>query len=217
MAVCPALRESPGLRALVLGPGPTAGGTYSRPIAALPRGPEFAVVWPGLKSRYRRLCDRGEGRFLVNQREAGRPRGYPPVAIGHTWGDVDAADGDDTGRPHSDERPGTGLGILCRVYMFHAHCAMREGGVLPGVGPNQEIKVFAAGVQAFVFSERQAAKLDVRCVRGRASAGTRPSSRSTGPGSCQAPERLLVRLPTRRRWATCWRPRRWIGRSNNRR
>jgi hypothetical protein len=152
-------RVSTGALILGLSPGDdqeTVGPADGRPEPALP----FGVELTSLKMLHR-LCDGRRTLFLVDrgQRLAG-------IIDIRQWA-VDRS----LGRASlPGPAPGTQpvLEVPCaRAYTFHA-LATRDGGhVCLVLSPNQEIKVFAGGVQAFVFAHGRWRVLDPETKFGR--------------------------------------------------
>lgn len=124
--------------ALLLGPRPDPARSIS-PTAA--DALTYGVELTGLKSLHR-LCDGKRTLFLVDP--IGKLAGI--VEIGRF-----AAESTGLGEPE----------VPCaRAYQPHAQATRREGHVCLVLSPNQEIKVFAEGVQAFAFAHGRWRLLD---------------------------------------------------------
>lgn len=118
----------------------------------------FGVDLTGLKSLHR-LCDGRRSVFLVDQE--GRLVDVVDIAQWASFGD--APDWRD--RPDDAEAPAAGgfrdSPVPCaRVYTPHALATRRGGHVCLVLSPNQEILVFAAGVQEFAFAHGRWRVLD---------------------------------------------------------
>jgi hypothetical protein len=140
--------------AIIVGPGTNAGEervctTRERSAQAL----DFGVELTSLKTLHR-LCDGRRTLFLVD-----RQGKLADVVDIRRWA---------TCQNHEVEIAEPALSVPCpRVYTFHA-LATREGGhVCLVLSPNQEIKVFAEGVQAFVFAHGRWRVLDPESKFGR--------------------------------------------------
>ncbi len=125
----------------------------------------FGVELTGLKTLHR-LCDGRRTVFLVDQ----QGRLTDLVAIRH-WAIDEARTQDQRPQLENEDEPGTEtdtdtvadavLSVPCpRVYTFHALATRTGGHVCLVLSPNQEIKVFAGGVQAFVFAHGRWRLLD---------------------------------------------------------
>ncbi|MDG3006757.1 hypothetical protein [Paludisphaera mucosa] len=130
--------------ALVLGPGPGEPEAVLRPTP--PGALDFGVELTSLKSLHR-LCDGRRTLFLVDR--AGK---LVDVVDVRQWVARERPEG---------EAEDAGLDVPCaRLYEAHAR-ATREGGhVCLVLSPHQEIKVFAGGVQTFVFAHGRWRVLD---------------------------------------------------------
>jgi hypothetical protein len=125
---------------------------------------DFAVELTGLKSLHR-LCDGRRTLLLVDRH--GKLADLVDIrqwAIAHAWGDFELPDrtGNEVDASHRcDDDPSPVLPVPCpRVYTFHALATRKGGHVCLVLSPNQEIKVFAEGVQAFVFAHGRWRVLD---------------------------------------------------------
>ena len=147
---------------LIIGAGSSSA---TNPAGAIPEAsPEaltFGVELTGLKTLHR-LCDGRRTVFLVDQ----QGRLTDLVDIRH-WAMNESRTGDQPRRPENDVGPDAGsegetvLSVPCpRVYTFHALATRTGGHVCLVLSPNQEIKVFASGVQAFVFAHGRWRVLD---------------------------------------------------------
>jgi hypothetical protein len=136
--------------ALLLGPGSKHGhrGRYS-PTEAL----RFGVELTGLKSLHR-LCDGRRSVFLVDG--DGMLVDIVDISQWASFGDAPAGL-DFTGEPAAEpDSP-----VPCaRVYTPHALATRRGGHVCLVLSPNQEILVFAGGVQEFAFAHGRWRVLD---------------------------------------------------------
>src|SRR5271157_5957708 len=126
-----------------------------------PEALTFGVELTGLKTLHR-LCDGRRTVFLVDQ----QGRLTDLVDIWH-WAIDESHTEDQRPRPESEDEPDTDtepetvLSVPCpRVYTFHALATRTGGHVCLVLSPNQEIKVFAGGVQAFVFAHGRWRVLD---------------------------------------------------------
>ena len=145
---------------LIIGTG--SRGATDRPRAIRDASPEaltFGVELTGLKTLHR-LCDGRRTVFLVDQ----QGRLTDLVDIRH-WAIHESRTQDEPPRPEREDEPEPAkepvLSVPCpRVYMFHALATRTGGHVCLVLSPNQEIKVFAGGVQAFVFAHGRWRVLD---------------------------------------------------------
>ena len=145
---------------LIIGTGSRS--ATDRPRATRDASPEaltFGVELTGLKTLHR-LCDGRRTVFLVDQ----QGRLTDLVDIRH-WAIHESRTQDEPPRPESEDETDTEtetvLSVPCpRVYMFHALATRTGGHVCLVLSPNQEIKVFAGGVQAFVFAHGRWRVLD---------------------------------------------------------
>lgn len=145
---------------LIIGMGSRS--ATDRPRATRDASPEaltFGVELTGLKTLHR-LCDGRRTVFLVDQ----QGRLTDLVDIRH-WAIHESHTQDEPPRPESEDETDTEtetvLSVPCpRVYMFHALATRTGGHVCLVLSPNQEIKVFAGGVQAFVFAHGRWRVLD---------------------------------------------------------
>ncbi len=131
--------------ALILGPGEEGdeSGEPHRPTS--PEALDFGVELTSLKSLHR-LCDGRRTVFLVNR--AGKLAELVDI---RQW----------AGREDSQPVGSTDLDVPCpRIYSAHARATRRGGNVCLVLSPNQEIKVFAGGMQAFVFAHGRWRVLD---------------------------------------------------------
>lgn len=133
--------------AIILGPEADQGA--GRDVEMRERSPhalDFGVELTSLKTVHR-LCDGRRTLFLVDQRGK-----LAEVVDIRRWAICQAQE-----MEHSE----AALSIPCpRVYMFHALATRFGGHVCLVLSPNQEIKVFAGGVQAFVFAHGRWRVLD---------------------------------------------------------
>ncbi len=166
--------------ALILGHPPGADLELDPSVGVCPdRALPFGLELTGLKSLHR-LCDGRRTLFLVDRRhrlaeiidirqwainqmlercEATSPEEAP---AGPASASSDPAG---TMPPHSVAPV---LNVPCaRAYMFHALATSEAGHVCLVLSPNQEIKVFAQGVQAFVFAHGRWRVLDPESKYGR--------------------------------------------------
>lgn len=126
--------------ALLLGP---ADDPYHEVSPTAPDALPYGVELTGLKSIHR-LCDGERTLFLVDR-------------TGKLAGIVDAA------RWAAEMPEADGEQAPCaRIYAPHARATSRGGHVCLVLSPNQEIKVFAGGVQAFAFTHGRWRLLDPR-------------------------------------------------------
>lgn len=143
---------------LIIGTGSSS--ATDPPHAIRDTSPEaltFGVELTGLKTLHR-LCDGRRTVFLVDQ----QGRLTELVDIRH-WAIHESRTEDQPPRPESEDEPEpeTVLSVPCpRVYRFHALATRTGGHVCLVLSPNQEIKVFAGGVQAFVFAHGRWRVLD---------------------------------------------------------
>jgi hypothetical protein len=141
---------------LIIGTGSRS--ATDQPHAIRDTSPEaltFGVELTGLKTLHR-LCDGRRTVFLVDQ----QGRLTDLVDIRH-WAIHESRTQDEPPRPESEDEPEPVLSVPCpRVYMFHALATRTGGHVCLVLSPNQEIKVFAGGVQAFVFAHGRWRVLD---------------------------------------------------------
>ena len=126
---------------------------------ASPEALTFGVELTGLKTLHR-LCDGRRTVFLVDQ----QGRLTDLVDIRH-WAIHESRTQDEPPRPESEDETDAEtekvLSVPCpRVYRFHALATRTGGHVCLVLSPNQEIKVFAGGVQAFVFAHGRWRVLD---------------------------------------------------------
>ncbi len=128
-----------------------------------PEALTFGVELTGLKTLHR-LCDGRRTVFLVDQ----EGRLTDLVDIRH-WALHESHNQDQRPRLENEAEPDTDtdteaelvLSVPCpRVYTFHALATRTGGHVCLVLSPNQEIKVFAGGVQAFVFAHGRWRVLD---------------------------------------------------------
>lgn len=129
--------------ALLLGPGSAA--ARPAPVDALTYGAELTA----LKSVHR-LCDGRRTLFLVD------PNGDLAEIIDiERWS---AGAGDAAASPCPSPSP---VAVPCaRAYAAHARATRRDGNVCLVLSPNQEIKLFAGGVQVFAFAHGRWRLLD---------------------------------------------------------
>src|SRR5271157_260469 len=143
---------------LIIGAGSRSATDPPRAIlGASPEALAFGVELTGLKTLHR-LCDGRRTVFLVDQ----QGRLTDLVDIRH-WAIHESHIQDEPPRPESEDEPEPEpvLSVPCpRVYMFHALATRTRGHVCLVLSPNQEIKVFAGGVQAFVFAHGRWRVLD---------------------------------------------------------
>lgn len=126
--------------ALLIGdPGLTSQPLAPTPPEALPYG----VNLTGLKSLHR-LCDGEKTLFVVDG--DGRLSGI--VDIGR-WASAEPTPG-----------PGEAPEFCARAYLPHARATRRGGHICVVLSPNQEIKLFAEGTQAFAFAHGRWRMLD---------------------------------------------------------
>jgi len=141
---------------LIIGRGSST--ATNPPGASRDTSPEaltFGVELTGLKTLHR-LCDGRRTVFLVDQ----QGRLSDLVDIRH-WAIAETHTEDQPPRLESEDYPETVLSVPCpRVYTFHALATRTGGHVCLVLSPNQEIKVFAGGVQAFVFAHGRWRVLD---------------------------------------------------------
>ncbi len=151
--------------ALIVGPDPIFGHEAIHPLGRTSlEALDFAVELTGLKTLHR-LCDGRRTLFLVDRQ--GKLSDLVDIrhwAICHARDDVDQPARDDEAAdslPRCDDDPEPVLSVPCpRVYMFHALATRKGGHICLVLSPNQEIKVFAGGVQAFVFAHGRWRVLD---------------------------------------------------------
>ena len=132
------------------------------PRAIRDKSPEaltFGVELTGLKTLHR-LCDGRRTVFLVDQ----QGRLTDLVDIRH-WANHQSHSEDRSPQLEIEDAPErdtrTVLSVPCpRVYAYHALATRTGGHVCLVLSPNQEIKVFAGGVQAFVFAHGRWRVLD---------------------------------------------------------
>ncbi|MBV8487811.1 MAG: hypothetical protein JO161_05985 [Planctomycetaceae bacterium] len=155
---------------LILGSNPrtSASSRTSRPQTP-PEALPFGVELTGLKTLHR-LCDGRRTLFLVDQE--GKLAELVDVrqwAISQVLALAEEKSATVPGSSESDQEPPSDrcdetellLSVPCaRTYMFHALASRTGGHVCLVLSPNQEIKVFAAGVQAFVFAHGRWRVLD---------------------------------------------------------
>jgi hypothetical protein len=139
---------------LIIGTGESGETVSSRVIRdTSPEALTFGVELTGLKTLHR-LCDGRRTLFLVDQQ--GRLTDLVDIrrwAINEARIEAEPAGPDDQDEPV--------LSVPCpRVYAFHALATRTGGHVCLVLSPNQEIKVFAGGVQAFVFAHGRWRVLD---------------------------------------------------------
>ena len=143
---------------LIIGTGSRSATDQPRAIRdTSPEALTFGVELTGLKTLHR-LCDGRRTVFLVDQ----QGRLTDLVDIRH-WAIHESHTQDEPPRPESEDEPEPEpvLSVPCpRVYMFHALATRTGGHVCLVLSPNQEIKVFAGGVQAFVFAHGRWRVLD---------------------------------------------------------
>jgi hypothetical protein len=142
--------------ALIVGPGVNTERSSSHLIRPTP--PEalsFGVELTSLKS-LRRLCDGRRTLFLVDQQgKLADLVDIRPWALSRTM----AGNGEPASVSEDESQPV--LRVPCaRVFTFHALATCAGGHVCLILSPNQEIKVFARGVQAFVFAHGRWRVLD---------------------------------------------------------
>ena len=135
---------------LILGRG--SRGATDQPGAIRATSPEaldFGVELTGLKTLHR-LCDGRRTVFLVD--EVGRLADLVDI---RQWALHQSQSAGQPPYPANADEPGMKpvLAVPCpRSYTFHALATRTGGHVCLVLSPNQEIKVFAGGVQAFVFA-----------------------------------------------------------------
>jgi len=151
---------------LIIGAGSRSATDPPRAIlGASPEALAFGVELTGLKTLHR-LCDGRRTVFLVDQ----QGRLTDLVDIRH-WAIDESHTEDQPPRLENEDEPDTDtdtdtetetvLSVPCpRVYTFHALATRTGGHVCLVLSPNQEIKVFAGGVQAFVFAHGRWRVLD---------------------------------------------------------
>src|SRR5271157_2309329 len=151
---------------LIIGSGSRSATDPPRAILeASPEALAFGVELTGLKTLHR-LCDGRRTVFLVDQ----QGRLTDLVDIRH-WAIDESHTEDQPPRLENEDEPDTDtdtdtetetvLSVPCpRVYTFHALATRTGGHVCLVLSPNQEIKVFAGGVQAFVFAHGRWRVLD---------------------------------------------------------
>lgn len=140
--------------ALILGPGSDHGPEAVRTARPAPfEALDFGVELTGLKSLHR-LCDGRRTLFLVD------PRGKLADLIDiRRWAQGEAFSAQPRSLPDAGSEPV--LRVPCaRAFVFHAMATAVPGSVCLVLSPNQEIKVFAGGVQAFVFAHGRWRVLD---------------------------------------------------------
>jgi hypothetical protein len=148
--------------AIIVGPESHAGTGRTGDIGnPAPEALEFGVELTGVKTLHR-LCDGRRTLFLVDR----QGKLADLVDIRH-WAVCAARAANDlpprvtTDQSTRGDEPEPVLAIPCpRVYTFHALATRTGGHVCLVLSPNQEIKVFAAGVQAFVFAHGRWRVLD---------------------------------------------------------
>ncbi len=138
--------------ALIVGSG---SGSHEDPPQSLrdtlPDALTFGIELTGLKTLHR-LCDGRRTLFLVDRQ--GRLTDLVDIRqwATHQSRTDEPAPGADI-EQEADVETETALPVPCpRVYSFHALATRSGGHVCLVLSPNQEIKVFAGGVQAFVFA-----------------------------------------------------------------
>lgn len=148
-------RVSTGALILAHDPGRDTGLLGSiREAAAQPL--TFGVELTSLKTLHR-LCDGRRTVFLVDP-----SRRLSGIVDIQRWS-TQQASLDDGESPHTlpGDAHSAELRIPCaRAYMFHALATSSGGHVCLVLSPNQEIKIFAGGVQAFVFAHGRWRVLD---------------------------------------------------------
>jgi hypothetical protein len=134
--------------ALILGPGAAGDNADVRPVRPAADGSlVFGVELTGLKTLHR-LCDGRRTLFLVDQR--GRLADLVDI---RQWATSEAMEPQEAATTTTGEELRPLLQVPCaRTFMFHALATRTGGHVCLVLSPNQEIKVFAGGVQAFVFA-----------------------------------------------------------------
>jgi hypothetical protein len=146
--------------ALILGPGASDDVFSPRLSRPAPfEAIDFGVELTGLKSLHR-LCDGRRTVFVVD------PQGKLADLVDiRRWGLGEAPSGDEPATPDG-ESEGEAMAepvlrVPCaRAFAFHAMATRARGHVCLVLSPNQEIKVFAGGVQAFVFAHGRWRVLD---------------------------------------------------------
>jgi len=145
---------------LIIGAGSRSATAPPRAILeAPPEALAFGVELTGLKTLHR-LCDGRRTVFLVDR----QGRLTDLVDIRH-WAIDESHTEDQPPSLENEDEPDTEtetvLSVPCpRVYTFHALATRTGGHVCLVLSPNQEIKVFAGGVQAFVFAHGRWRVLD---------------------------------------------------------
>jgi hypothetical protein len=132
--------------ALLLGPGSVP--STPAPVDALPYGVELTA----LKSIHR-LCDGRRTLFLVD-----RNGDLADIIDVERWA-AKVPDGDGDGDV-SGQGPSGGAVPCARAYAAHARATRHGGHVCLVLSPNQEIKLFAGGAQAFAFAHGRWRVLD---------------------------------------------------------
>jgi hypothetical protein len=150
--------------ALILGCPPQSGHEPTAPIRELcPEALLFGVELTGLKTLHR-LCDGRRTLFLVDHdRRLSQIIDIRQWAINQSMTSPDGRQGEAPREGEVSAEPNSVqiLGVPCtRAYVFHALATRTGGHVCLVLSPNQEIKVFAGGVQAFVFAHGRWRVLD---------------------------------------------------------
>jgi hypothetical protein len=141
--------------ALILGPGAGAERSLTAARSTCPEALPFGVELTGLKS-LRRLCDGRRTLFLVDRQ--GKLADLVDIK---QWARSEERNPDWPHPPGSTEELDPMLVVPCaRAFTFHALATKSGGHVCLVLSPNQEIKVFAAGVLAFVFAHGRWRVLD---------------------------------------------------------
>jgi hypothetical protein len=135
--------------ALILGQGGDRRDDEGR--TAPPEALDFGVELTSLKSLHR-LCDGRRTLFLVDRE--GKLADVIDIRRWAARGDQSSVDGKSTDALPEPDVP------CARPYAAHARATREGGDVCLVLSPNQEIKVFAEGVQAFVFAHGRWRVLD---------------------------------------------------------
>jgi len=155
---------------LILGSNPrsSASSKTTRPQTS-PEALPFSVELTGLKTLHR-LCDGRRTLFLVDQEgklaELVDIRQWAisqVLALAEEMSTTAPEPSESAQEPLSDDCDESELllSVPCaRTYTFHALASRTGGHVCLVLSPNQEIKIFAAGVQAFVFAHGRWRVLD---------------------------------------------------------
>ena len=148
--------------ALILGSGGEDERISTASIPATsPEALTFGVELTGLKTLHR-LCDGRRTLFLVDAQ--GKLADLIDVsrwAIGNLDHHDDRGEADSVDTVDGDQRKSTNPTVPCaRGYLYHALATHSGGHVCLVLSPNQEIKVFSGGMQAFVFAHGRWRVLD---------------------------------------------------------